>query len=102
MRQVRIDILVTMILTMIALQLVLTDAMPHIDYVTWLRLFLGRCVSLATRTRVALVFLLLVSPQHTPCNAAACVLRHSRTRDSASSVCLLSPSQRERRVARLS
>merc|ERR1712166_168241 len=39
----RINLVVTMILTMIALQLVLVEWMPKIDYLTWMHYFLVSC-----------------------------------------------------------
>ena len=39
----RINLVVTMILTMIALQLVLVEWMPKIDYLTWMHYFLISC-----------------------------------------------------------
>lgn len=39
----RINLVVTMILTMIALQLVMVEWMPKIEYLTWMHLFLVSC-----------------------------------------------------------
>ena len=39
----RVNLVVTMILTMIALQLVLVEWMPKIDYLTWMHYFLVSC-----------------------------------------------------------